>query len=130
MYEAVTYDILVRVTPRFIKTESSAETSRYFWAYTVEIENHGPVTVTLHTRRWEITDGLGRHQVVEGTGVVGETPTLEPGETYSYTSGCPLPTPSGIMKGKFGMHTVDGDIFDIDIPTFSLDVPDDTRIIH
>jgi ApaG protein len=121
MYRATTRGIEVEVTPRFLSERSSPENGYYFWAYTIEITNRGPATVQLKTRHWKITDAHGKLQEVRGAGVVGETPTLEPGESFEYTSGVPLPTPSGFMTGTYGMVTANGEDFDIQIPAFSLD---------
>ena len=121
MYRTVTHQIEVQVVPRFLSERSSPENGYYFWAYTIEITNRGRDTVQLKTRHWKITDAHGRLQEVRGAGVVGETPVLEPGESFEYTSGVPLPTPSGFMTGTYGMVTAAGDGFDIDIPAFSLD---------
>jgi ApaG protein len=121
MYRATTRGIEVQVTPRFLSDRSSPENGYYFWAYTIEITNRGPATVQLKTRHWRITDAHGKLQEVRGAGVVGETPTLEPGESFEYTSGVPLPTPSGFMTGTYGMVTMGGEGFDIQIPAFSLD---------
>src|SRR5215831_17375786 len=95
MYQAVTRNIAVTVSPRFLPERSSSEESVYFWAYTIEIRNRGDKTVQLKTRHWVITDGAGQTQEVSGEGVVGEEPVLEPGAAFEYTSGVPLPTPSG-----------------------------------
>jgi ApaG protein len=130
MYQAVTRNIEVKVTPRFLPERSSQEKSYYFWAYTIEITNHGNETVQLKTRHWRITDSFGRLQEVKGAGVVGEEPVLEPGASYEYTSGVPLPTPSGFMAGTYGMVTNAGDRFEIDVPTFSLDSPEGRRTIN
>ena len=127
MYRTVTHDIEVTVTPRFLPERSSHEKNYFFWSYTVEINNRSQETVQLKTRHWRITDAFGRIQEVRGAGVVGEEPVLEPGATFEYTSGVPLPTPSGIMEGTYGMVTTDGARFDIDIPAFSLDVPQAPR---
>jgi ApaG protein len=121
MYRTVTRDIEVQVTPRFLSERSSPENGYFFWAYTIEITNRGTVTVQLKTRHWKITDALGRLQEVRGAGVVGETPVLEPGASFEYTSGVPLPTPSGFMTGTYGMVSAAGEGFDVQIPTFSLD---------
>src|SRR6185312_3288633 len=121
MYRATTRGIEVQVTPRFLSERSSPDNSYYFWAYTIEITNRGSATVQLKTRHWKITDAHGKLQEVRGAGVVGETPTLEPGESFEYTSGVPLPTPSGFMTGTYGMVTAAGEGFDVDIPAFSLD---------
>jgi len=123
MYRAVTRKIEVIVKPRFLADRSSPDSGYFFWAYTIDIVNHGDETVQLKTRHWKITDALGRLQEVKGPGVVGEEPVLKPGESYEYTSGVPLPTPSGFMEGSYGMITEDGRPFDIDIPPFSLDTP-------
>ncbi|MEZ5816876.1 MAG: Co2+/Mg2+ efflux protein ApaG [Hyphomicrobiaceae bacterium] len=130
MYEAVTCDIRVRVTPRFLDEQSTPEDGRYFWAYTVEITNQGTETIQLKTRRWLITDANGRQETVRGPGVVGKTPTLAPGESFEYTSGCPLTTPSGIMSGSYQMERADGRMLDIAIPGFSLDSPYAKRSIN
>jgi ApaG protein len=129
-YRAVTRNIEVKVSPRFMPERSSSEKSYYFWAYTVEISNRGKSTVQLKTRHWRITDGLGRLQEVRGPGVVGEEPVLEPGASFEYTSGVPLPTPSGFMVGTYGMVSTDGEHFDIDVPAFSLDGPDTKRTLN
>ena len=130
MYRAVTRKIEVTVTPRFLSERSSPSNGYYFWAYTIDIANQGNETVQLKTRHWRITDALGRLQEVKGPGVVGEEPTLKPGESFEYTSGVPLPTPSGFMVGSYGMVTAAGEHFDIDIPAFSLDSPDSQRTIN
>jgi ApaG protein len=121
MYHAVTREIEVTVTPRFLPERSSPDNGYFFWAYTIEITNRGEQTVQLRTRHWKITDAHGRLQEVRGPGVVGEEPVLKPGESFEYTSGVPLPTPSGFMLGTYGMETASGEKFDIDIPAFSLD---------
>ena len=130
MYRAVTRNIEVTVKPRFISERSSPSNGYYFWAYTIDIRNGGQETVQLKTRHWRITDALGRLQEVKGPGVVGEQPVLKPGESFEYTSGVPLPTPSGFMIGSYGMVTVAGERFDIEIPAFSLDAPDNERTIN
>lgn len=129
-YEAVTAGISVRVSPRFMEEESAPDEGRYFWAYTVEISNDGPDTVQLRSRHWRITDGNGRTEEVRGPGVVGKTPVLKPGETFSYTSGCPLTTPSGIMAGSYQMTKTDGTLFSVTIPAFSLDSPHGRRSVN
>jgi ApaG protein len=121
MYHAVTRAIEVTVTPRFLAERSSPDNGYFFWAYTIAIANRGTQTVQLKTRHWKITDAHGRLQEVRGAGVVGEEPVLKPGETFEYTSGVPLPTPSGFMLGTYGMVTSDGERFDIEVPAFSLD---------
>jgi ApaG protein len=130
MYQSVTRGIEVTVTPQYLSERSSPESGEYFWAYTIEIANRGADTVQLRTRHWRITDGFGRRQEVKGAGVVGKQPVLKPGESFEYTSGVPLPTPSGFMTGTYGMASSNGEAFDIAIPTFSLDSPDSQRTIN
>jgi ApaG protein len=123
-FEAVTQSITVRVKVFYLAEQSEPESSEYKWAYQVTIINGGGRTVQLLRRSWDITDALGRVQHVHGEGVIGEQPVLQPGKTYEYTSGTPLPTPSGFMGGQYHMQALpSGDAFDIDIPTFSLDSP-------
>lgn len=130
MYRAETRGIRVTVRPLYMEDESDPDENRYFWAYTVEVANLGDETVQLRTRFWHITDSLGRVQEVRGPGVVGEEPVLEPGESFEYTSGCPLATPGGIMLGHYTMETDDGETFEVEIPAFSLDVPDTPRVLN
>jgi ApaG protein len=131
MYRAVTRNIEVTVEPQYLADRSSPDQGQYFWAYTIEITNRGAETVQLKTRHWRITDAFGRHQEVRGAGVVGEQPVLEPGQSFEYTSGVPLPTPSGIMAGSYGMTaTTTGEAFDIEVPAFSLDSPESRRTVN
>jgi ApaG protein len=130
MYRAVTRNIEVTVTPRFLSERSSPDNGYFFWAYTINLTNLGRETVQLKTRHWRITDATGKLQEVRGAGVVGETPVLKPGASFEYTSGVPLPTPSGFMTGSYGMVTVAGEPFDIAIPTFSLDLGEGGRTIN
>ena len=130
MYQAVTRGISVTVTPRYMPEESSPDQGRYFFAYTVEIINGSLDRVQLRSRYWRITDEHGHVQEVRGAGVVGEEPVLGPGESFSYTSGCPLPTPSGTMQGAYLMETAGGETFDAEIPAFSLDIPRTKRVLH
>lgn len=123
MYSAVTRAIRVDVEPIYLEEQSEPANGQFVWAYRVQIGNEGAETVQLVSRYWHITDGLGRIKEVRGAGVVGEQPILNPGEAYEYTSGTPLPTPSGIMRGTYEMKTPAGDKFDIEIPAFSLDSP-------
>jgi len=130
MYRAVTRNIEVTVTPRFLAERSSPDNGYFFWAYTIEITNLGGETVQLRTRHWRITDAYGRLQEVKGAGVVGEEPVLRSGQSFEYTSGVPLPTPSGFMTGSYGMVTEAGEGFDIEIPAFSLDSSSSQRTIN
>lgn len=122
-YKATTRGITVSVEPDFLEDESAPLRDYYFWAYSVEILNEGRETVQLLARHWRITDANGHLQEVRGPGVVGEQPTLEPGDSFRYTSGVPLRTPSGIMQGTYTMEMDDGDSFETAIPAFSLDSP-------
>lgn len=126
-YEATTRGIRVRVTPTYLPAQSDPQEGQYVWAYTVEIENRGDERVQLISRRWLITDARNRVEEVRGPGVVGEQPTLGPGESFSYTSGCPLPTPSGGMRGAYQMMGLAGEMFDVEIPEFSLHLPEAAR---
>lgn len=130
MYEAVTLGVRVSVTPEFLEDRSSPDDGRYFWAYTVEITNERSETVQLRSRLWRITDGNGRTEEVRGPGVVGQQPVLAAGESFKYTSGCPLTTPSGIMTGAYQMTHEDGKLFSVTIPAFSLDSPYARRVVN
>jgi ApaG protein len=130
LYRAVTRQIEVKAKPRFLPERSSPENGYFFWAYTITLINHSRQTVQLKTRHWRITDAQGRLQEVRGDGVVGEQPVLKPGENFEYTSGVPLPTPSGFMTGTYGMVSASGENFDVEIPAFSLDIPQRERTIN
>lgn len=130
MYRETTRAIQVTVEPSFVEDESAPEDGRYFWAYRVEISNLGAEVVRLRARHWRITDANGRTEEVRGAGVVGKQPVLKPGETFAYTSGCPLNTPSGIMVGTYQMQNERGETFTVTIPAFSLDLPDSERVVN
>ncbi len=123
MYEAITQKIRVRVTTEYVPDQSEPEEDYFFWAYKVEITNLGKETVQLKTRHWRITDANGRTEEVRGPGVVGDQPVLEPGQSYNYSSGCPLKTPQGLMVGSYQMVGDNGRTIDVAIPAFSLDSP-------
>jgi len=123
LYETITHGIRVRVWPEYQADQSSPEEGYYFWSYTIEIANEGKVPVQLKTRFWRITDSVGRTEEVRGPGVVGQTPLIDPGQSFTYTSGCPLSTPSGIMVGSYQMSGDGGRLFDVAVPPFSLDSP-------
>lgn len=130
-YSATTRGIRVNVQPFFLEEQSSPEEGRFVWAYKVEIANEGAETVQLTHRSWSITDAMGRVQKVHGPGVVGEQPVLGPGESFEYTSGAPLPTPSGFMEGAYHMVVkATGETFDAAIPAFSLDSPHQQMRLH
>ena len=130
MYTAETRAIRVSVEPIYLDDQSSPAEGHYVRAYHVLIENTGSETVQLRTRHWRITDAFGRMQEVRGPGVIGVEPVLNPGERFEYTSGTPLPTPSGIMVGTYQMETRTGERFDVAIPAFSLDIPHDAARIN
>ena len=130
MYRQVTDDIAVSVEPIYLDGQSVPDESRYVWAYRIVIENNSGSTVQLQSRYWRIVDGNGRVEEVRGPGVVGEQPILNPGDSYTYSSGCPLTTPSGTMVGRYQMRAEDGRDFEIDIPAFSLDIPGERRVLN
>ncbi len=130
MYSQTTHLITVSVDPLYLEDQSSPEENHYVWAYRVRIENNSNRTVRLLSRHWIIADAVGRVQEVKGSGVVGEHPVLKPGESYEYTSGTPLTTPSGIMVGSYQMDALDDQPFDIAIPAFSLDSPHQPRCLN
>lgn len=123
MYQRVTRGIKIIVRPQYLERQSKPDEGHFVWAYTITVENHSRETVTLRTRYWKITDATGKAQEVRGEGVVGEQPTLKPGGSFQYTSGCPLKTSSGFMVGAYHMETATGEMFSVDIPAFSLDSP-------
>ena len=122
-YVAETEGVIVRVRPSYLAGQSDPDERRWVWAYQVEIENHGPEAVQLVARRGVITDATGHVETVGGPGVVGEQPLIAPGDSYSYASGCPLPTPSGSMEGAYMMTDATGRSFEALITAFSLDLP-------
>lgn len=124
MYSETTQDIEVQVEPEFVQERSNPKSGLYFFAYKVRIANHGAVPAKLVSRHWIITDGLGRVEEVRGDGVVGEQPEIQPGTSYEYTSACPLPTPTGNMRGSYHMVDGSGRHFAIKIPLFFLRHPD------
>lgn len=130
MYVEVTRNIRVAVEPSFLEDQSAPSQNRYVWAYRVTIENRGQERVQLISRYWQITDARGRVHEVRGPGVVGEQPNIDPGDSYEYTSGAPLETPSGFMTGSYQMRGAAGENFDVTIPLFALDSPYENRQIH
>lgn len=120
---ANTRGIVVSVEPAYLEEKSSPSSSQYFWVYRVMIENQGLETVRLVSRHWMIMNARGELTEVKGLGVVGDQPVLKPGESYEYTSGAPLDTPSGMMGGTYQMERESGEQFNVEIPTFSLDRP-------
>ncbi|GGD32445.1 protein ApaG [Croceicoccus pelagius] len=124
---AKTNGITVRVSASFLPEQSQVAAGRWFWAYHIRIENEGEEAARLVTRHWRITDGNDRVSLVDGEGIVGEMPRLEPGESHDYVSGCPLETPLGSMEGYYGFVRDDGTKFEAAIPFFPLAAPATAR---
>jgi ApaG protein len=130
-YSKITRSVRVTVRSFYLEDQSQPDDSHYVWAYRIKIENRGREPVQLLRRTWQITDARGRTQHVHGSGVVGEQPLLEPGESFEYTSGTPLDTPSGFMVGAYHMVVPSsGEAFDVAIPAFSLDSPHQSGRVH
>ena len=123
MPTVTTRDVRVSVESHYAPERSSPEKRQYFFLYTITIKNQGQSTVQLLRRHWVIMDGHGETQEVRGAGVVGEQPVLKPGESFRYTSGCPLSTSFGSMDGSYEMMDEDGESFDVKIPPFALRDP-------
>jgi len=121
--EAVTKGIRVQVQSEYAAEKSRPAQNEWFFLYTVTISNEGTEPVQLVTRHWIITDGTGHIEEVRGPGVVGQQPTLQPGESFEYTSGCPLTTPFGVMEGTYQMVAASGEQFDAKIAPFTLSEP-------
>jgi len=121
--DATTRGVRVQVRSAYIPERSAPQQGHYFFAYFVRISNVGSETVQLVTRKWVVTDADGNVERVQGPGVVGEQPVLEPGESFEYSSFCPLPTPIGSMQGTYQMVAAGGGKFDAVIAPFSLAVP-------
>ncbi len=125
--ESLTRGIRVTVQSRFEPERSDPDEGQWFFSYHVRIANEGEHVAQLVSRHWIISDGDGKEQIVRGPGVVGEQPVLEPGEAFEYTSGCPLPTPVGSMRGTYRMVAPGGEAFDAEIAPFGLGEP---RVIN
>ena len=123
MSDTTTRGVRVQVKGAYLPERSSPLENRYFFAYRVRISNVGEETVQLVSREWIITDSDGDVETVRGPGVVGEQPVLDPGQSFEYTSFCPLPTPIGSMQGTYQMVSAGGESFDAEIAPFSLAVP-------
>ena len=123
MYSKTTNGVTVTVTPYFLDDQSSPNESHFVWAYQVNITNSSPSSIKLSHRNWLIIDANGKVINVQGEGVVGEFPIIDPGESFEYTSGTPLKTNNGIMQGFYLVSYENGEKLKIDIPTFSLDSP-------
>jgi len=121
--EAVTHNVRVEVESQYAPGDSKPFENQWFFHYTVRITNERDETVQLLARHWIVKDACGRVEEYRGPGVVGQQPVLSPGESFQYTSGCPLKTSSGIMRGTYQMVTADGDHFDVEIAPFALHEP-------
>ena len=121
------HEFSVKVRVRFVAEQSDPSADLYLFAYTIRVENTGAQAAQLLSRHWIITDGNGKIEEVRGPGVVGEQPRLAPGQAFEYTSGCPLSTPYGTMRGTYHCVGADGAQFDVPIPEFVLTVP---RVLH
>jgi ApaG protein len=121
--ETTTHGIRVTVKSEFSPERSDLAAGRWFFLYTITITNEGSETVQLLTRHWIISDGEGHVEEVRGDGVVGAQPVLRPGESFRYTSGCPLETAFGTMHGSYRMTTGEGRQFDVEIAPFALSEP-------
>ena len=122
-----TYQFSVSVRPQFVPEHSRPDEDKFLFAYTVTIRNTGDVAAQLISRHWIITDANNKVEEVQGLGVVGEQPTLQPGEAFEYTSGCPIATPVGSMRGSYQCVAEDGTRFEAPIPEFLLSMP---RTLH
>ncbi len=121
---ATTAGVTVRVSVNFMPEQSRVEAGRWFWVYHIRMENHRDDVVRLRTRHWRISDARGMINVVDGEGVVGETPILAPGESFDYVSGCELTTSEGAMQGHYSFTDEAGQSFLVAIPHFRLVMPD------
>src|SRR5262245_25102350 len=121
--EAVTRNIRVRVVSEYAPSRSNPNQNEWFFLYTIRVTNEGADTVQLISRHWIITDAMGAIEEVRGLGVVGKQPVLEPGGSFEYTSGCPLKTPFGSMRGTYQMISDKKERFEIEIPQFTLSEP-------
>jgi ApaG protein len=123
------YELRIEVEPEFLPDQSAPDQGLYTFAYTITITNSGEVTAQVISRHWLITDAGGTTEEVKGLGVVGHQPLLKPGESFQYTSGCRLRTPTGVMRGTYFCVAEDGERFDVTIPVFELVEPG-SRVLH
>jgi len=120
-------DIEISTAPSYLEEHSDATQNRFVFAYTITMHNRGQEAARLLERHWIITHADGQTEVVRGPGVVGEQPLLEPGESYTYSSGAVIPTPVGTMQGDYLFVRANGERFTVDIPCFTLSIP---RVLH
>lgn len=130
MFNAITNGISITVMPVYIDERSDPENGQHFWAYRVIIENRSQETIQLLSRYWKIIDGEGHVDEVEGEGVVGVQPVIKPGTDFTYTSGCPLNSTSGIMQGHYVVSLPDNSLRKVEIPAFPLDLPGIDPVIN
>lgn len=126
-HTAITEGVSVHVSVTFMPEQSRIEAGKWFWVYHIRFENDRDDVIQLLSRHWRITDGRGMISLVDGEGVVGETPVLGPGETHDYVSGCPLATPHGSMEGHYTFRDGEGRLFEVAIPFFPLAAPAEAR---
>lgn len=129
-YRATTHKICISVWPEFIDHKINSAENLYLWAYHVIIENKSPTAITLLNRHWKIMDEKGTTQEVSGEGVIGQKPTINPGSSFQYSSGTHLNYPSGIMSGKYEMQKDNGEIIEVEVPSFSLDIPNIQSVLN
>jgi ApaG protein len=130
-YSAVTRGIRITVRSFYLEDQSKPEENKFVWAYRIRIANEGAEAVQLLRRSWNVVNARGGTQRIVGDGVVGKQPTIQPGESFEYTSGTPLDTPSGFMGGLYHMVVpASGESFDVEIPAFSLDSPHQRGMVH
>lgn len=127
-HTAITAGITVRVAVNFMPEQSRIGAGRWFWVYHIRIENGRDEKVQLRSRHWRITDSNGMVNLVDGEGVVGETPVLQPGQTHDYVSGCELTTNQGAMEGHYTFAHPDGSLFEVAIPHFPLAAPENSSV--
>ena len=130
MYKETTHGVTVTAIPVYIDERSDPEQGHHFWAYRINIKNDSNQTVKLISRYWHISDANGHCEEVRGDGVVGEQPELDPGDEYTYTSGCPLRSSSGMMMGSYQMQNRKGEFLEVRIPAFPLDLPDHDPVVN
>ncbi|PPR29735.1 MAG: Protein ApaG [Alphaproteobacteria bacterium MarineAlpha9_Bin2] len=129
-YTELTNKVRISVITEFLEEQSDTDNNLWVWAYHIMIENNRQTAVQLLERYWKIIDETGKIKEVEGPGVIGLQPLIEPGNYFEYSSGTPLPTSSGIMSGSYKMIDKSGKSFEAKIPKFSLDLPYNKKIIN
>lgn len=123
MPTSVTHGIRVSVAAEYVADASQPTENRFLFAYHITIANEGDEAAQLLTRHWIIKDACNNIEEVRGDGVIQQQPLLGPGESFSYSSGCPLPTEWGVMRGTYGMIRLNGETFNVAIPPFALMPP-------